>query len=155
MRKKRVTRKEEEFEEPQPLRKSLGKLVRNSSKTPRSPELTGECKIQGHFIRTLFKELERSDSDEVICNIAAWRNVDNQGNKYVTIELSHKFRKHERQGAQGDIFHFMRATPVALRHPNSQRKGQGAWLNSRASQRDGIPHKGGHYEISGEDLLGR
>ena len=98
---------EEELDEPRPPRKSLGKLYKNKCTTPRSPALTGQCAMQGYFIRTLFKELERSDSDQVICNIAAWPNVDKQGNEYVTIELSPKL-SHDRQGVRADIFHFMR-----------------------------------------------
>jgi hypothetical protein len=108
MRKKQSRRYQEEFDEPQPPRKSLGKLFKNKCTTPKAPHLVGECKLQGHFIKELVKHLEQSDSDEVICNIAAWLNDDRPDNEYATVELSSKFRKQHRQGPRADIFHFMR-----------------------------------------------
>jgi hypothetical protein len=108
MARKRKTFTEEQYEEEEPVRKSLGTLTKNNCTTPRSPDLTGQCKIQRHLIKELAEELERSHGEEVTCDIAGWWNYDREGNKYLTVELSPKFRKRDRRGARADIVHFMR-----------------------------------------------
>jgi hypothetical protein len=62
--------------------------------------------MQRHFVKELAEDLERFDSDEVTCSIAAWLNVDRLDNEYLTVELSPKLRKPERHA--GNIWKFLR-----------------------------------------------
>ena len=59
--------------------KSLGMLYPAKKTKPRSPALTGQLRLQPHTLQALIADLENSDSDEVVCNIAAWSNFDKRG----------------------------------------------------------------------------
>jgi hypothetical protein len=96
-------RDEEHGEEPIVFKKSLGALFKNKNTKPRSPELTGQIKLQSHTIEAIVKDSKRTEGGEVICNIAAWRNIDQRGKQYITIELSPLFRP---QAREGDIMDF-------------------------------------------------
>ena len=74
-----------------PPRKSLGTLYRAEKTKPRSPDMTGTLKIQGHTLRELFEFYKNSDTDEVVCAIAAWINGE-PGRQYLVIELSPPYR---------------------------------------------------------------
>jgi hypothetical protein len=86
--------------------KSLGMLYPAKKTKPRSPELTGQLRLQPHTLQALIADLENSDSDEVVCNIAAWLNCDKRGRQYITVELSPSFKlRTERRNANiFDIF---------------------------------------------------
>jgi hypothetical protein len=73
-----------------PKKKSLGALRKTTKTKERSPDLTGQLKLQRHTLAAFNKQFEATDSDEIVCNIAAWGNKDDQGN-YLTIELSPRF----------------------------------------------------------------
>jgi hypothetical protein len=85
--------------------KSLGRLYRAKQTKPRSPALTGQLHIQRHTLRTIVADLEESDGDEVVCNIAAWSNRGKRGERYVTVELSPKFKARAPK-CDADIFDF-------------------------------------------------
>jgi hypothetical protein len=72
-------------------RKSLGTLYRAEKTKPRSPDMTGTLKIQMHTLRELFEFSKESDSDEIVCPIAAWINGQ-PGRQYLVIELSSPYR---------------------------------------------------------------
>ena len=86
--------------------KSLGVLYRAKKTKPRSPALTGKLRLQKHTLQALIADLKQDDSDEVVCNIAAWSNVDKHGDQYITVELSPSFKpRTERRNANiFDIF---------------------------------------------------
>ena len=44
--------------------------------------------------------------DEVVCNVACWRNSDQYG-AYLTVEISPKFVSFERRGSNGELFYDM------------------------------------------------
>jgi hypothetical protein len=90
MAKRRHDRRDGKCDDDKPMRKSLGRLFRNKSATPKAPSMTGQCTMQRHFVKELYDELARSDSHEIVCNIAAWLNEDGAGKEYVTVELSPK-----------------------------------------------------------------
>ena len=83
--------------------KSLGALFKAQKTKPRSPELTGQIRIQRHTIKAFVEELKRTDDHEVIGNIAGWRNVDKRGVAYLTVELSQRFQSQQRQKRPSDI----------------------------------------------------
>jgi hypothetical protein len=107
-RKKHTTYPEERLDEEPTPPKSLGTLTKNQCTTDRAPPWIGQCKMQRQLIEQLAEDLERSGTDEVICNIAAWHNYDKTNKKYLTVELSPKFRKIGRDGRRSDTAHFMR-----------------------------------------------
>jgi len=51
--------------------------------------MTGTLCLQRHTAALILKEFE-DDDDEVVCNIAAWANQDQEG-QYLTVELSPKY----------------------------------------------------------------
>jgi hypothetical protein len=80
--------------------KSLGKLHPAKKTKPRSPALTGQLRLQQHTLQALIADLEESESNEVVCNIAAWSNFDKHGDQYITVELSPRFKlRTERRNA--------------------------------------------------------
>jgi hypothetical protein len=55
-------------------------MLRKTNKTKeRSPDLIGYRKLQRHSLETFKKQFETADSNEIICNIAAWGNKDDRG----------------------------------------------------------------------------
>jgi hypothetical protein len=75
---------------PNKSKKSLG-ILRPSTKTkPRSPDATGKLCLQRHTFLEIGRLLDENRGDEVICNIAGWRNHDQQG-EYLTVEISPRF----------------------------------------------------------------
>lgn len=71
-------------------KKSLGKLRQHQKTKPRSPDATGKLYFQRHTLTEIFRQLDEAGSDEVICNIAAWKNDDQRG-QYLTVEISPEF----------------------------------------------------------------
>jgi hypothetical protein len=72
-------------------KESLGNLRKSQKTKPRSPIATGTMKLQRHTLETIVRQLERSGGDEIEVCLAAWENHDQQGEPYLTIELSPKF----------------------------------------------------------------
>lgn len=83
--------------------KSIGALFKAAKTKDRSPDMTGQIRIQRHTIAAIVEDLKEADTEEVIANIAAWPNVDKNGQRYITIELSPKFRSRAKS-RQADIF---------------------------------------------------
>jgi hypothetical protein len=82
-------------------KKSLGMLRKANKTKPRSPDLMGQMRLQRHTTAALVKEFEDSAVDEIVCNIAAWRNQDHVGS-YLTVELSPRFPARQRI-EEGDV----------------------------------------------------
>ena len=77
-------------------KKSLGALRKNEKTKPRSPDATGKLYFQRHTLTESYRQLADSGDDEVICNLAGWRNNDQRGS-YLSEGLSPLFVSHERQ----------------------------------------------------------
>ena len=88
-----------------PRRRSLGALRKNKKTKPQSPDATGKFHFQRHTLREIYGQLTDGD-DEVVCNVACWRNSDQYG-AYLTVEISPKFVSFERRGSNGESFHDM------------------------------------------------
>ena len=69
---------------------SLGALRKNNKTKPKSPDLTGQMKLQRHTAATIVEQFSHDNIDEVVCNIAGWKNQDHNG-PYLTVELSPRF----------------------------------------------------------------
>ena len=78
---------------------SLGALRKNYKTKPKSPDLTGQMKLQRHTAAAIIDQFGHDDIEEVVCNIAGWRNQDYNG-PYLTVELSPRFVA--RMQAEGD-----------------------------------------------------
>jgi hypothetical protein len=81
-------------------RKSLGILRTHEKTKPKSPDATGELHFQRHTLEEIYRQLDE-DSDEVVCNIAGWKNQQGQ---YLTVEVSPKFVPYERRPPEPGMF---------------------------------------------------
>ena len=86
-------------------KRSLGALRKNKKTKPQSPDATGKFHFQRHTLREIYDQLTDGD-DEVVCNVACWRNSDQYG-AYLTVEISPKFVSFERRGSNGESFYDM------------------------------------------------
>ena len=84
-------------------KKSLGALRKAHKTKPRSPDATGKLALQRHTLEAIVNEFDDTRDDEVICNIAAWKNQDQQG-PYLTVEVSPRFLPHEHRVPKPSIF---------------------------------------------------
>ena len=65
--------------------------MRKANKTkPRSPDLTGQMKLQRHTAAAIVEQFSHDGIEEVVCNIAGWKNQDYKG-PYLSVELSPRF----------------------------------------------------------------
>ena len=71
-------------------KRSLGALRKNNKTKPKSPDLTGQMKLQRHTAAAIVDQFSHDGIEEVVCNIAAWKNQDYSG-PYLTVELSPRF----------------------------------------------------------------
>jgi hypothetical protein len=71
-------------------RRSLGALRKANKAKPRSPDLTGQLKLQRHTAAAIVEQFNSHHVQEVVCNIAGWKNQDTNGS-YLTVELSPRF----------------------------------------------------------------
>ena len=63
------------IEETKPKR-SLGALRKANKTKPKSPDLIGQMRLQTHTAAAIVKQFSEGNADEVVCNIAGWRNQD-------------------------------------------------------------------------------
>jgi hypothetical protein len=78
------------IDKPVKQKRSLGALRKANKTKPKSPDLTGQFKLQRHTAAAIVEQFSHDDADEVVCNIAGWRNEDYNG-FYLTVELSPRF----------------------------------------------------------------
>jgi hypothetical protein len=78
------------FHQSQKTKRSLGALRRASKTKTLSPDLTGPMRLQRHTLDSLVKQFDETDQNELICNLAAWRNQDSNG-PYLSVELSPRY----------------------------------------------------------------
>ena len=78
------------IDKPVKQKRSLGALRKANKTKPKSPDLTGQMKLQRHTAAAIVEQFSGEQVEEVICNIAGWRNQDYNG-PYLTVELSPRF----------------------------------------------------------------
>jgi hypothetical protein len=71
-------------------KRSLGSLRKANKTKPKSPDLIGQMRLQRHTAVAIVKQFSDESDDQVVCNIAGWRNQDQNG-PYLTVELSPRF----------------------------------------------------------------
>ena len=71
-------------------KRSLGALRKANKTKPKSPDLTGQMKLQRHTAAAIVDQFGHDAIEEVVCNIAGWKNQDYNGS-YLTVELSPRF----------------------------------------------------------------
>jgi hypothetical protein len=63
--------------------------------------------FKGHTLAEISRQLDEAGGDEISCNIAGWKNSDQDG-QYLTVEVSPEFVRYGRQrptpGMFDDIF---------------------------------------------------
>ncbi len=69
-------------------KKSLGALRKAEKTKERSPDLLGQLHLQRHTLLKIARQAKESSGEEVLCNLAAWRNRDKNGSTYLSVELS-------------------------------------------------------------------
>jgi hypothetical protein len=84
-----------ELEKPVTTKRSLGSLRRAQKGKPKSPDMIGTLNLQRHTASAILKVFAEADFDEVVCNLAGWRNQDAKGNPYLTVELSPRYTPQE------------------------------------------------------------
>jgi len=72
------------------MKRSLGALRKANKTKAKSPDLIGQMRLQRHTAAAIVKHFCENGGDEVVCNIAGWRNQDHSG-QYLTVELSPRF----------------------------------------------------------------
>ena len=88
-----------------PKKRSLGALRKNEKTKPQSPDATGTFHFQRHTLREIYRQLKDAD-DEVVCNVACWRNNDRYG-PFFTVEISPQFGSFERRRSNRESFYDM------------------------------------------------
>src|SRR6266436_6602326 len=83
---------------------SLGKLRPHTKTKDKSPHATGTIRIKRDLLLDLYKQLNQSDDDEIVANVAGWFNEDERG-KYLTIQLSARYQRAEPRDC-GQFFDF-------------------------------------------------
>ena len=78
------------IDKPVKQKRSLGALRKANKTKPKSPDLTGQMKLQRHTAAAIVEQFSGEQVEEVVCNIAGWRNQDYNGS-YLTVELSPRF----------------------------------------------------------------
>lgn len=71
-------------------KRSLGSLRKANKTKLKSPDLTGQLRLQRHTAEWIVQEFSQENPDEVVCNLAGWKNTDHSGS-YLTVELSPRF----------------------------------------------------------------
>ena len=71
-------------------RRSLGALRKANKTKPKSPDLTGRFTLQRHTAAAIVEQFSHDHVEEVVCNIAGWKNEDHVG-PYLTVELTPRF----------------------------------------------------------------
>jgi hypothetical protein len=78
------------IDKPVKQKRSLGALRKANKTKPKSPDLTGQMKLQRHTAAAIVEQFSGEQVEEVVCNIAGWKNQDYTG-PYLTVELSPRF----------------------------------------------------------------
>jgi len=87
-------------------KKSIGALRKAKKTKPRSPDVTGQVRLQRHTLAAIAKDLAESRGEEVVCNIAGWKNHDRHG-QYLTVEISPRFVSYAERGPKRGFFDFL------------------------------------------------
>ena len=68
-----------QVDKPIKQKRSLGALRKANKTKPKSPDLTGQLKLQRHTAAAIVEQFSHDSIDEVVCNIAGWKNQDYNG----------------------------------------------------------------------------
>jgi hypothetical protein len=85
------------FNEPLSKKRSLGALRKAEKTKDRSPDSTGTLKLQRHTFEALSKQFQETAAAEIDCCIAGWRNSDQGGQPYLSVELSPRYVSRRRE----------------------------------------------------------
>jgi hypothetical protein len=85
-------------------KKSLGTLRKATKTKERSPDLLGQLHLQRHTLLEIVRQAKEANGDEVMCNLAAWRNEDKDGSAYLSVELSPWYTPRTQRKAKADVF---------------------------------------------------
>jgi hypothetical protein len=83
--------------------RSLGELRKAKKTKLRSPDVTGKLRLQRHTLQAVTRDFKEGGGEEVVCNIAGWKNHDQHGS-YLTVEISPRFVPNEQRTSKPSIF---------------------------------------------------
>lgn len=92
-----------EVRDPTKNKRSLGELRKTNKTKERSPDVTGKLRLQRHTLQAIARDFREAGGEEVVCNIAGWKNQDH-GGSYLTVEISPRFVPHEQRTSKPSIF---------------------------------------------------
>jgi hypothetical protein len=79
--------------------KSLGTLFPSEKTKPRSPDMTGKIKSLKKTLREIIDTHREEDGDVFEANLAVWL-YNSDGGRYMTLELSPRFRSGAQRSAK-------------------------------------------------------
>jgi hypothetical protein len=88
------------FDAPSSTKRSIGFLRKAPIKTKdRSPDYIGTLKLQRHTMEVFSQQFQDTNTNEIECCLASWRNIDANGQAYASVELSPKYiaRSHRQE----------------------------------------------------------
>ena len=91
----------------QPAKHSLGSLRKATKTKERSPDFTGKLKLQRLTMEVFAKQFQETDAEEIHCCPAGWRNSDQNGHPYLSVELSPKYPSRRHEPAHSDLADFI------------------------------------------------
>lgn len=86
--------------------KLLGKLRKATKTKQRSPNLIGDIHLQADDIAAIAKHLDETNSEEVICSLAAWANRGPYG-EFLTVQLSPPYERRDQQSQPANNLDFV------------------------------------------------
>jgi len=95
------------FEESSPKKRSLGALRKAEKTKDRSPDFTGILKLQRHTLEVIIKQFQETDATEIDCCVAGWRNSDQNGQRYLSVELSPRYVSRRREPPSENLEDFI------------------------------------------------
>jgi hypothetical protein len=94
------------LEDPIAKKRSLGALRIAQKTKPRSPDMVGQLQLQRHAAEVIVKQFTESDAEEVVCNIAGWKNDDYRG-PFLTVEISPRYVPPHANGSKAPNLDFI------------------------------------------------
>jgi hypothetical protein len=85
-------------------KRSLGALRIAKKTKKRSPDLLRQLHLQRSTLLEIVRQAKEGSGDEVMCNLAAWKNRDKGGLTYLSVELSPWYKPRTHRKNKRDVF---------------------------------------------------
>jgi hypothetical protein len=95
------------FDETKSKKQSIGVLKKHQKTKSKSPDLTGQISIQRHTFEVLARQLAATGTDEIACNIAAWRNLGYEGETFLSVVITPRYTHQVPPASSDDLLDFL------------------------------------------------